>query len=70
MTTPTEHPPISSGEVFALAGSFERSADWLDKGEIHGPARTHPLVGIADYRRAAYILKASAFLWATNESEV
>lgn len=44
--------------VAALADAFERSADWLDKGVLHGPKRTHPLVGTADYRKAAALLRS------------
>lgn len=36
-----------------LADAFQRSAEWLDKGLLAGPNRTHPLVGTADYKLAA-----------------
>lgn len=61
--------PIKYEEIWALADAFDRSAAWLLKGELQGPNRTHPLVGLADYQRAAIILRASAWLWARNESE-
>lgn len=44
-------------EALRLADAFERSADWLDKGTLAGTARTHPLVGTADYRQAAALLR-------------
>lgn len=65
----SERDPITYEGIQALASAFERSADWLLNGKLHGPARTHPLVGIADYQQAATILRTAAFLWARNESE-
>lgn len=65
----SEQEPITYERIQELANAFERSADWLLKGHLHGPARTHPLVGLADYQQAAAILRAAAFLWARNESE-
>lgn len=59
---------ITHDEVMSLAASFARSANWLIHGTLDGPARTHPLVGLADYQRAATILRAAAHLWAHSES--
>ena len=50
--------PTSADGVAALADAFERSADWLDKGVLHGSKRTHPLVGTADYRKASALLRS------------
>ena len=61
--------PTTYDEVQALASAFERSADWLEHGKLHGPAETHPCVGLADYRKAAKLLRAAAFLWASSKSE-
>lgn len=61
--------PIGRDEVIRLADTFARSANWLDSATIDGPARTHPLAGAADYRRAAEILRTAAFLWAHSDSE-
>jgi hypothetical protein len=60
---------ITHEEVNQLADAFERSADWLEHGTLEGSARTHPLVGTADYRRASAILRAAAFVWATSNTE-
>lgn len=56
-------------DVMSLAHRFERSADWLEHGRLQSPAETHPCVGLADYRAAARLLRASAFLWASSTSE-
>lgn len=61
--------PINRGEVLNLAEAFERSATWLQSGQLDGPAKTHPLVGIADYKRASEILRAAAWVWAVNSAE-
>ncbi|HET6788243.1 MAG TPA: hypothetical protein VFH49_09790 [Aquabacterium sp.] len=66
---PSVHEPITRHEVMSLADAFERSANWLQHGQLDGPARTHPLVGLADYRRAAKILRAAASMWAHCETE-
>jgi len=50
-------PPYQAAK---LAEAFDRSADWLEKGVLHGNGRTHPLVGLADYRTAAVLLRALA----------
>ena len=60
--------PITRAEVLALAGAFERSAAWLLTGELQKPQKNFPLVGLADYQRAAQILRAAAFVWAESES--
>lgn len=67
--SPINDAPITHDEVLALAGAFERSATWLLKGVLQEPARDFPLVGLADYQRAAQILRAAAFVWATNQTE-
>lgn len=67
-TPPVNDTPITRAEVLALAGAFERSATWLLKGVLQEPARDFPLVGLADYMRAAQMLRAAAFVWATSES--
>jgi len=62
-------PTITREEIIALADAFDRSAAWLLKGELSGPPRTHPLVGIADYQRAAYILRSASWVWAHSDTE-
>lgn len=61
--------PNTYAEIQALADAFTRSADWLQHGTLSGPSKTHPLVGLADYRRTAQILRAAAWIWATSDSE-
>lgn len=53
----------------ALADAFQRSADFLDSGRLTGSARTHPLVGTADYRAAAAALRELAALRASSPAE-
>jgi len=62
-------PPITHEEIMLLADAFERSANWLEHGVLAGPARTHPLVGLADYRRACLILRTAAWVWASSNTE-
>jgi hypothetical protein len=61
--------PITYDEVQRLADAFERSADWLERGSLQGSSKTHPLVGLADYRKAARLIRAAAFLWASSNTE-
>jgi hypothetical protein len=66
-SAPSTAQPAVQGEARALmwktlAEAFTRSADWLDKGLLHGPARTHPLVGTGDYRLASEGLQLLAAL--------
>ncbi|WP_457325130.1 hypothetical protein [Roseateles sp. P5_E11] len=68
VTPPVNDAPITRAEVLALAGAFERSATYLLKGVLQEPARDFPLVGLADYLRAAQVLRAAAFVWAQSDS--
>ena len=60
---------ITREECMQLAEAFQRSADWLLKGQLKGNSRDFPLVGLADYQRAAIILRSSAWCWAHSDTE-
>jgi len=61
--------PWTAEQIRELSRAFGRSADWLDKGLLHGPARDFPLVGTADFRLAAQVLMVAASFWETSNTE-
>lgn len=57
-------------EAARLADAFERSANWLLKGELIAGERAYPLSGASDFQSAAALLRSQAARIAELESRV
>ena len=55
-------------EVTDLWKSFDRAADWLESGKLPANGESK-MVGIADFRLAAQIIRNAAYLYAASTTE-